>query len=268
MRRTAVATGVAAVLLLLTACTDADPDDPADDLVIGISGTDPGLALADGDGGYSGLEVDLASYLARGLGWDDDDITFEMVDPAERETALASGDVDMVVSGYAITAERDLAVDFAGPYFVAGQDLLVAEDARTTGPRDLDGSTVCGADGSAGLAQIGEELSPGAVLRPVADTGTCVDLLLSGQVDAVTADDVVLAGYAEEHPDELRVVGSPFTTHYYGVGLPEDSPDVGAVNTLIASALADGTWQAEVDRHLGRSGYTAPLPPAPGSLAF
>ncbi len=270
VRRTALVGGLAALVLSLTACgDDTAVTNTPDDLVIGVSGTDPGLAMVNLDGSFSGFDVDLAAYLAKGLGWNDRDVTFEMVPPEGREAALANGDIDMIVSAYPMTAERDKAVDFAGPYFIAGQDLLVAHDSRVTGPRSLDGERVCGEEGSPALARIKEaDYSPGASLQEAADISTCVERLLADQVDAVTADDVVLAGFAETHPDDIKVVGSPFTTDYYGVGLPPGSPDVAVVNDLLARAINDGTWQADFETHFGRSGFTPPMPPQPGTSVF
>ncbi len=257
--------GLATLVVPLTAC-DVEPD-PADteQVVIGVSGTRPGLAAVDADGTFSGLEVDLATYVARGLGWDADDLRFVLLAPDRGEAALADGDVDVALTSYAEPAEpADRAVEVAGPYLVAGQDLLVARDSRITGPHHLDGLTVCGETGSPALERLqAPDLAPGAIVRPVDDLAGCVDLLLAGEVDAVTADDVVLAGWAAEHPDDVRVVGTPFTTTTYDIALPEGSPDVAAVDTLVAQALADGTWQAAVDRWLGGSGYSAPIPPVP-----
>lgn len=266
-RRIAALTGVAALALSLTACGEDQVENTNDQLVIGVSGTEPNVAMENSDGSFSGFDVDLAAYLAKGLGWNDRDVVFTAVSPTERETALANGDVDMVVSTYAINEERDAAVDFAGPYYIAGQDLLVAQDSRITGPSSLSGQTVCGVADTQELARLKQE-SPGAGVRTEADIAACVDLLLAGQVAAVTTDDLILAGYAEDHSDALKVVGAPFSTEYYGVGLPEGSPDVAAVNELLVRAINDGTWQRDFDRHLGSSGYTPALPPAPGTQTF
>lgn len=265
VRRIAAVAGAAALVLSLTACGgDDEPVNAGDDLVIGVSGTDPRVAMVNADGSFSGFDVDIASYVAKGLGWNDRDVVFQMVEPDQRERALATGDVDMVVSTYAMTEESRKAVDFAGPYFVAGQDLLVGKDSTVTGPRSLETQMVCAQTGSPAFAGYLQAF-PEASLRGADSVGDCVDLLLAGEVKAVTADDVVLAGHAAEHSADLKVVGSPFATSYYGIGLPKGSPDVAAVDALLARAIDDGTWQADVDRNFAGSGYVPPLPPTPGS---
>lgn len=264
--RTAAALAVLATALAACSGDGGDSgDNPEDDLVIGVSGTNPGLALANADGTFSGFDVDMGSYVAKKLGWSERQVTFRMLATDEREAALSTGEVDMVVSAYSITAARAEVVDFAGPYFVAGQDLLVPKGSAISGPSSLDGRTVCGSTGSTGLARIQQpEYSQAAVLREAEDNAACVDLLLAGQVDAVTTDDAILAGFAAMHPDDVRVVGSPFSTEYYGVGLPKGSPDIAAVNYALQMAIDDGTWQSSFERNLGSSGYVAPLAPAPG----
>ena len=260
----------AAVLALLatsvSACSDDDPVATEQArVVIGVSGTHPGLSAERADGTFSGFDVDLASYVARKLGWSERQVTFRAIPDGDREQALSTGEVDMVVSAYTITTGRAKVVDFAGPYFVAGQDLLVARTSTIGGPRSLGGKTVCGVRGSADLARVQDPgFSRTAVLKGADDIDACVDLLLAGRVDAVTTDDAVLAGFAAKHPKKLRLVGSPFSTDYYGIGLPHGSPDVAVVNSILQRAIDDGSWQAAFDRHLGASGFAAPLPPVPG----
>lgn len=269
MYRSAVrlAAVVAVLATSLSACSDdGDGGGNSDDsLIIGVNGNNPGLSFANSDGTFSGFDVDMASYIAKKLGWNDRQVTFKMVPTGDREEALSTGEVDMVLSSYSITTDRQKVVDFAGPYFTAGQDLLVAKKSPITGPSSLGGKTVCGTKGSTGLVRIKQpDYSQSAVLKEAATTKDCVDMLLAGQVDAVTTDDAILAGFAAKNPNEIRVVGSPFSTEFYGVGLPKGSPDIAAIDYIIQTAIDDGTWKSSFDRNLGKSGYTAPLAPAPG----
>ena len=252
-----------------TGCSEDEPvPASSEELVIGISTTDrPGLTFRDDRDprSFAGLEIDLGSYVAAGLGWEAGDVSFVPVEADLRESSLASGDVQMVLSAYLESDATKGSVAFTDPYFVAGQDLLVAEDSTTTGPTSLEAQTVCVTQGTPDIERLrAAGLPASALVQEAEDTTECVERLRRGEVDAVTADDVLLAGHAARHPAELRVVGSPFSTQEYRVGLPPDSPDVAAVDTLLARALADGTWQDAVDRYLGASGYSAPLPPTPG----
>jgi len=81
-------------------------------------------------------------------------------------------------------------------------------------------------------------------------------------VDAVTTDDAILKGYAAQKPDQLRVVGKPFSVEKYGIGLPHDDKAIrDFVNNVLEAAGKDGTWQKIYDGTLGRSGSSATMPP-------
>ena len=97
--------------------------------------------------------------------------------------------------------------------------------------------------------------------RALAADGT----MLAGKIAAITGDDVALAGYVAENPQELKVVGSPFAIHRYGVGLPEGSPDVAVVNKILTEMIDSGAWRNSFVRYLHASGTTVPAPPVPGS---
>ena len=172
---------------------------------------------------------------------------------AGREQAIINGDVDYYVGTYTITDKRKEQISFAGPYFIAGQDLLVRKDDDSiTGPDTLKGKKVCSVTGSTPIQKVrDEELTepaqhrrvPGllAVRRQAAD---------QGQVDAVTTDDAILKGYAAQDPDKLKVVGKTFSEEPYGVGLPKDDKALrDKVNDILQAAIDDGTWQDDLRRH-------------------
>ena len=74
---------------------------------------------------------------------------------AQREAMLTSGEVDLVFSTYTITDERKQTVDFAGPYFLAHQDLLVRRnETEITGPETLNGKDLCTVAGTTSAENI------------------------------------------------------------------------------------------------------------------
>ena len=71
----------------------------------------------------------------------------------------------MIFATYSITDTRKEVVSFAGPYFVAGQDLLVAaDDDSITGPEDLEGKNLCSVTGSTSAQRIKDEYAAGTNL--------------------------------------------------------------------------------------------------------
>jgi glutamate transport system substrate-binding protein len=88
-----------------------------------------------------------------------------------------------------------------------------------------------------------------------------VDRVLGGQLDAITTDNVILAGYAAQHAGKLKVVGKPFSTEKYGIGLPKDDKALRKyVDDLLQKSFTDGTWQKIYDGTLGKSGSSAKPP--------
>jgi glutamate transport system substrate-binding protein len=211
-----------------------------------------------------GFDVEIGKLIAGKIGIDEDDIEWVETISANREAFLANDRVDIIVATYTINDERKAQVDFAGPYYVAGQDLLVREDDDSiNGPDNLAGKRVCAVTGSTPIERIRESY-PEA--EPVEfDTYTeCVDQLEAGQIDAVSTDDIILAGYAADPKYEglFRVVGETFSDEPYGIGVPKGDDEFRAfLNDTLEEAYQDGTWEELFDATLGESGVEAPEPP-------
>ncbi|MCB5179465.1 glutamate ABC transporter substrate-binding protein [Streptomyces antimicrobicus] len=234
-------------------------------LVIGVKEDQPYLGEKDpASGRYSGFDIEIAKMLAASLGFDPDrQIEFRTVASANRETALQNGQIDYYVGTYTINDNRKKQVGFAGPYYLAGQSLLVRKDEKDIhGPGDLKGKKVCSAAGSTPLQRMQKE-HPEAVLVSYDTYSVCVDNLLTYQVDAVTTDDTILLGYAAKVPDELKVVGKPFSTEPYGIGVPRGDTALRlALDDALAEHEKNGDWKKAYDATLGLSGNPAPKPPA------
>jgi|SRR6478609_10894745 len=225
---------------------------------IGIKFDQPGLGYQDGST-YTGFDVDVATYVADKLGYSADQIEWVEAPSAQRETLLQTGQVDMIFATYSITDERKETVAFAGPYFVAGQDLLVAEDnTDITGPESLEGKNLCSVTGSTSAQRIKDEYASGVQLLERPGYAECVTALTAGQVDAVTTDDIILAGLAAQPANQgkVKVVGAPFSTERYGVGLPQDNEICADVNTAIEEMIEDGSWEEAVTANTEGTGYT------------
>ncbi|MGH8992958.1 MAG: glutamate ABC transporter substrate-binding protein [Acidimicrobiia bacterium] len=212
-----------------------------------------------------GFDVEVGKIIAGKLGIEPDKIEWVETVSANRESFIANGNVDMVIATYTINDKRKEQIDFAGPYYVAGQDLLVAkDDGSVTGPETLAGKRVCAATGSTPIGNIRTNY-PDA--EPVEfDTYTeCVDQLEAGQIDAVSTDDIILAGYASDpkYEGKFKVVGKAFSMEPYGIGLKKgDTAFRNFLNDTLEEIYADGSWKEAFDATLGKSGVEAPAPPA------
>lgn len=273
--RTALCAFAALTAALLGACSSGTPatsvtagDAANAKLTIGISFDQPGLGLKTGSS-FSGFDVDTAIYVAKELGVDSDAIAWREADPADRENLLINGDVDLVLSTYSITPERQQKVDFAGPYFTAHQDLLIRRnDVSITGPDTLNGKKLCSVTGTTSAELITKKYLGKIDLLPLSKFSDCVTALANGNVDAVTTDDVILAGFAAQpqYKGLLKVVGQGFSTESYGVGIKKgDTAMVTKVNAALKKYIDDGSWQKALESTVGPSGYRIPGPPTPGS---
>ena len=237
---------------------------PGGKLTIGIAFDQPGLGLKTGDA-YTGFDVDTAIYIAGALGVTRDNITWKEANSDQRQQLLESGGADLVVSTFSITDERKQVVDFAGPYFVAHQDLLVRRnDTEITGPDRLDGKNLCSVPGTTSAAYVTSHFLGNIKLTEKPRFSDCVTALANSEVDAVTTDDVILAGFAAQpqYQGKLKVVGKGFSDEIYGVGVKKGNSDlVGKVNAALKQYIDDGSWRKSLDTNVRPSGYSIPSPP-------
>ncbi|RJU02858.1 glutamate ABC transporter substrate-binding protein [Arthrobacter frigidicola] len=268
MRKTRYAAAMAAAAALtLTACGGGGgneggggggggEDGGGETITIGIKFDQPGLGFDEG-GSYSGFDVDVAKYVANELGFSEDQIEWKEAPSANRENLLSNNDVDMIFATYSITDERKQTVSFAGPYFVAGQDLLVPKDSDIAGPEDLEGKNLCSVTGSTSAQKIKDQY-PGVNLVEQPGYAECVSVMGGGQIDAVTTDDIILAGLAaqEANAGQFKVVGNPFSEERYGVGLPKDSDRCEDINAAITKMIEDGAWEEAITKNTEGADYS------------
>jgi glutamate transport system substrate-binding protein len=233
------------------------------------------MGLKVGRGDPQGFDVDVAKYLINELsGGQPVDIEWKESVSSNREAFLANGTVDIILSGYSITDGRKQKVTFAGPYVVAHQDTMVRADstliARTA---DLAGKRICQVAGSNSYKRVTELPPDGKLglkvqLVGAANWSECVAKLRGNNLDAVTSDDLLLAGFAAQAGGSLRILGDPFTDENWGVGLKKgDIKTCQAVNVAIAKMYRDGTARQLLDKWFGTStGLKLPTaaPPADG----
>ncbi|KAF0959857.1 glutamate ABC transporter substrate-binding protein [Rhodococcus sp. T7] len=264
-----VGIGVMALAVVASACGGGEEKSASQSasegkLTVGIKYDQPGLGLRNPDGSFSGFDVEVAEYIAGKLGVAPENIEFKESPSAQRETLIQNGEVDYVVATYSITDARKEKVDFAGPYFIAGQSLLVKSDnTDITGPESLNGGKkLCSVTGSTPAQKVKDQYAQDVQLQEFDTYSACVEALRNGAVDAVTTDDIILAGYAAQYPGELKVVGAPFTQERYGVGLAKGDDETRAkINDAIEAMIADGSWARAFNETVGASGYPIPAPP-------
>ncbi|TDE14027.1 glutamate ABC transporter substrate-binding protein [Jiangella asiatica] len=266
-RYSALTAAALAATLVLAACGDDDGgdgggDEPtaeagdfpegstmaelaeAGEITVGTKFDQPLFGLVGPDDVPVGFDVEIAKIIATELGISEDNITWVETISANRESFIQEGQVDIVVATYTINDERKQLVDFAGPYYVAGQTIMVLEEnTDINGPDDLAGRAVCSVEGSTPAENIRTNY-PEAELFPTGAYSDCLEPLRNGQVDAVTTDNVILSGFVDQNPGEFKLVGETFTEEPYGIGLEHGNAEFrNWINDVLEASYEDGRWE-------------------------
>jgi glutamate transport system substrate-binding protein len=294
MRTTRYAASLAAAGLMLAACGGSEAGNQAEDaagntaevqedvqfdagttmaelneagaMTVGTKFDQPGFGLLNPNTqAPEGFDVEIAKIIAAKLGIEEDAIEWVETVSANREPFIQNGQVDIVAATYTINDTRKTLVDFAGPYYEAGQDIMVAEGnpEGIEGPDDLAGKNVCSVEGSTPAQNIRDNY-PEATLTLFDVYSKCADALSAGQVQAVTTDNVILLGLVAGSDGAFELVGNPFTQEPYGIGLAlGDTEFRNFINDVLEESYENGSWAEAWDRTAGAiSGLEAPEPPA------
>lgn len=227
-------------------------------ITIGIKFDQPGIGLKTPDGKYTGFDVDVATYVAKELGHDPGDIEWKEAKSADRETLLQRGDVDFIAASYSINPEREKKVDFAGPYLLAHQDVLIrADDDSIKKPADLNDKKLCSVTGSTSAQNVKAEIAPKAQLQEYGGYSECLTGVENKVIDALTTDDSILAGYAaqSEFKGKFKLGGFKLSNENYGIGVEKGSDLKAQINTALEKMVKDGSWDAAVKKNFGPANY-------------
>ena len=230
---------------------------------VGTKFDQPLFGLKNLEGKPEGFDVEIAKLIAGEMGIAADKIEFVESVSANREPFIQQGKVDFVVATYTINDKRKQVVDFAGPYYVAGQDIMVAKGnpEAIAGPEDLAGKKVCSVTGSTPAENIRTNY-PDAELTEFDVYSKCAEALKNGQVQAVTTDNVILLGLISQDPEAFELVGKPFTEEPYGIGLKKGDTEFRSfINDTLEKIEQDGRWKAAWEATAGKVATETPTPP-------
>src|SRR5512132_2893000 len=233
-------------------------------VTVGTKFDQPLFGLKNLEGKPEGFDVEIAKLIAGEMGIAADNITWVESVSANREPFIQQDKVDCVVATYTINDKRKEVVDFAGPYYAAGQDIMVAKGnpEGIAGPDDLAGKKVCSVTGSTPAENIRTNY-PKAQLTEFDVYSKCAEALKNGQVQAVTTDNVILLGLISKDQEAFELVGKPFTKEPYGVGLKKgDTEFRNFVNDTLEKIEQDGRWLKAWEATAGKVATEKPTAPA------
>jgi glutamate transport system substrate-binding protein len=238
-------------------------------IVVGTKFDQPLFGLKDPvSNKVEGFDVEIAKLVALrifGGSLDDieDKIEFVETVSANREPFIEEGKVDIVVATYTINDTRKQRIDYAGPYYIAGQDIMVKKgDTSIKSVTDLNGKKVCSVVGSTSIKNVAEKAPQADISTSFDKYSLCAEALKDGRVQAVTTDDIILLGLIADDPDSFQLVGETFTTEPYGIGHKKGDDDFrDFINDVLEEIYESGEWEEAFDRTVGESGIEAPEPP-------
>ena len=252
MKRLVTIVGLCVTLLLIGSVQAADSGGSTlsrivenKEVRVGMSGGQPPFVMKDRKGNLVGFEVDMAQALADAMGAK---LKIVQIPFAELLQALERCDVDLVMSGMTMTAERSLSFAFVGPYYVSGKSVLTQDQAlarveRTT-ELNQDGLTLVALEGSTSESYVKSDL-PNATLMTAPDYGAAVKLLVGGKARAMVADLPACVVAMLRFPDKgLTTSSALLTLEPIGVAMPLDDPVLEKYVTNILEAI-EATGQIE-----------------------
>ncbi|MBB5912794.1 glutamate transport system substrate-binding protein [Nocardia transvalensis] len=210
-----------------------------------------------------GFDAEMGKLIAARLGIPADHIDWVETVSANREPFVQQGRVDAVIATYTINDQRKEIINFAGPYYIAGQSLMVrsGNPAKIASPDDVAGKNVCAVEGSASSSNMRKRV-PGAHVVLFDSYSKCAEALKNGQVAAMTTDNTILGGLRSLDEGAFELVPGTFTEEPYGIGIAKERTDFARfVDDTLRAAFADGAWSAAWDRTAGRILGPAPAHP-------
>ncbi|MFI5648341.1 transporter substrate-binding domain-containing protein [Kitasatospora sp. NPDC051705] len=237
-------------IMAASACAgDNGPKPPIfkqDRLVVGVKNDQPGTSVVD-HYGHSGFDIQVVYHLAKAEGVEPKKIAFNDISSDDRERALKDNRVDLVVATFSINDERLAGINFAGPYLVTMQGFLRRKgDVPLKSSDDLNGKPVCAWTGTTSEDVLSKQY-PQIHQISGKDAQDCINKLKSGEVAAVSTDQLILYGFAHVDPSvevSTVTIGSP---NNYGVGISKDHPeDCKELAAKIVDYVTSSDWQNDL----------------------
>lgn len=220
-------------------------------LIMSTNAAFPPYEMTDDNGGYIGIDVEIAEEIAKKLGLElvIDDMGFTAALEAAQK-----GKSDMVMAGVTVDEDRLMVMDFSDSYATGIQVVIVPEDSDIASIDDLEGKkigTQMGTTGYIYCSSAPEEGGYGEDAVTAFDNGmTAVQALLNGQVDCVVIDNAPAQSFVDANPG-LKILETEFAVEDYAIGFAKGNDTLkDAVNNALAELIADGTVQKIVDKYI------------------
>lgn len=186
-------------------------------IVVGVKDDSRPFGFLDENNIPQGFDIDVAKGIAKHILGDENAVEFVFVTPQSRITDLNTKKVDMIIAAMSVTPSRKSVVAFSTPYFVAGQAIMVKANSKIYSLSDLNGKNVGFVLGTTGEKAI-RQLAPAANLRAAKTYPEIFNLLKTGEIEAILADDGILYGLLSQS-NGYKILPKRYTREYYSVAL-------------------------------------------------
>ena len=223
-------------------------------LIMSTNAAFPPYEMTTDDGGYAGIDVEVAGLIAEKLGLElqIDDMGFDAA-----LLAVQQGKSDIVMAGVTVTEDRQLVMDFTNSYANGVQVVIVPEGSDITTIEDLDGKLIGTQMGTTGYIYCSDTPENGGygedAVVPFDDGAAAIQALQNGQVDCVVIDNAPAQEFVKANPG-LKILDTEFTNEDYAIGVAKGNTAlVDAINGILAELEADGTLHSIIDKYIPAS---------------
>ena len=212
----------------------------------------PPYEMTSDNGGYEGIDVEIATLIAQKLGLElvVDDMEFGSV-----ITSVQSGKADMAMAGLTVTEERKKNVDFTESYATGVQVIIVPEGSDIQTVDDLANDKMIGVqDGTTGYIYCSSPVEDGGYgedhVTSYTNGAMAIEALKGGKVDAVVIDNEPARAFVAVN-EGLKILDTEYIVENYAIGISKDNPALcEAVNSALTELIADGSVQTIIDKYI------------------
>lgn len=221
----------------------------ADALVMATNASFPPYEFIDDNGGYAGIDVEIATAIAAKLGYELDvlDIEFGAI-----ISAVNSGKADFSMAGMTVTEERKQTVNFSNTYATGVQVAIVKADCELTLDDLLaaDAKYLCGVqESTTGDIYISGDLGDERVLR-YPSGNEAVMALKAGKIDFVIIDNEPAKNYVAAN-EGLKILETEYVIEDYAACFAKENTELlDKFNAALQELIDDGTIAAIVAKYI------------------
>ena len=219
-------------------------------LVMSTNAAFPPYEMTTDDGGFEGIDVEIAGEIAKKLGLE---LVVDDMDFDSALLAVQQGKSDIVMAGVSVTDERKLVMEFSDSYATGIQVVIVKEGSDVT--MDNLGEKMIGCQrGTTGYIYASDTPDNGGYgedhVTAFDNGASAVQALLNGQVDCVIIDSAPANEYVKANPG-LTLLEGNWVEEEYAIGMNKNNAALkDAVNKALEELTADGTVQKIIDKYI------------------